>query len=85
MTTVANTGNVSLDVKAKLKVKDVFGRTVKVFPTRKLDGLLPHQHAEVTERWADLPRLVTEAMTALGASVRALFVSSDSVEAVSNP
>jgi len=54
---VENTGNVSLDVTARLRVSDLFGRTVKTFPARKVPGLLPHQHADLDQVWSDLPAL----------------------------
>lgn len=52
---LANTGNVRLDATAQVKVTDVFGDTVKVFPAMPLNALLPGSRITLTENWRNLP------------------------------
>lgn len=59
---VTNTGNVRLSGTATLRIKDVFGRTLRTYPARDIVQLLPKQTAAFGERWAGLP--VIDRMTA---------------------
>ncbi|HET6965774.1 MAG TPA: hypothetical protein VFH58_13450 [Acidimicrobiales bacterium] len=71
---VTNSGNVRLSGTATLKIKDVFGRTLKTYPARNIVQLLPKQTAAFGERWNGLPvidRMTAEVdVQASGASTR---------------
>ncbi|SER79655.1 protein of unknown function [Streptomyces sp. yr375] len=56
--TLHNTGNVTLEPKARLTARGLFGRTLLTRPLKKLPSqLLPGQTVTLTERWTDAPQL----------------------------
>ncbi|WP_329217178.1 DUF916 domain-containing protein [Streptomyces sp. NBC_01485] len=56
--TLHNTGNVTLEPKAALTARGLFGRTLLTRDLRKLPSqLLPGQSVSLTERWTDAPQL----------------------------
>jgi hypothetical protein len=52
---ITNTGNVRLSGTALLKVKGLFGRTIKTFKPRNIPELLPKSSVVFTEQWKGLP------------------------------
>jgi hypothetical protein len=56
--TLHNTGNVTLEPKAKLTASGLFGRTLLTRDLKKLPSqLLPGQRVHLTERWSNAPQL----------------------------
>jgi hypothetical protein len=52
---VTNIGNVRLQPTSLLRIKGVFGQTLRTFKPRNIPELLPHGAIQITERWRGLP------------------------------
>ncbi|HSS09236.1 MAG TPA: hypothetical protein VLL25_05095, partial [Acidimicrobiales bacterium] len=52
---VSNVGNTREDAVAKVRLTDLFGRTVARLPDRKLPELLPGGHVDVVQVWHGVP------------------------------